>query len=88
MASQRGLQRFSHGGDRMDNRKKIRVSESQMGSQRKELYDPTREGPGSPCLSSLAGGKLITLLFWKLPIPICEVPCGAVYFCGLGLKAE
>lgn len=30
----------------MDNKKKKRVSEAQMGSQRKILHDPTREGPG------------------------------------------
>lgn len=58
-----------------------------MGSQRKELYYPTREGLGAS-LPQFFSGLLIPLPFWKFPIPICEVPCGAVYFCGLGLKAE
>ena len=79
----------------MDNKKKKKGCLKLRWGPREKYYTIQPERglgmigrPWPPCLSSLAGGKLITLLFWKLPIPICEVPCGAVYFCGLGLKAE
>lgn len=41
--------------------------------------------PGSPVA---AGNLLITLPSWKLPIPIFEVPYGAMHLHELGLKAS
>lgn len=41
--------------------------------------------PGSPVA---AGNLLITLPSWKLPIPIFEVPYGAVHLHEVGLKAS
>lgn len=75
-------------------KKKIRVSEAQMGFQRKEACYPMKRGLGemgvSPCPTLglpgspvAAGDLLVTLPSLKCPIPIFEVPYGVVDLCGL-----